>query len=163
NVMHGCGSAFRGNVDDVGYVKAVLQELNSKYKIDPKRIYATGMSNGAMLTHRLAAEMSDVFAAAAPVAGTLRGKENATSDENGGADQKRIARPNNPVAMIMIHSKMENNVLYDGRTTKAGVERGRIDLSVADSVSIWVKANCCDAARKKEELKSNVTKESYTS
>ena len=156
NAMHGSGSAFKNNVDDIGYVKAALQELNSKLKIDPKRIYATGMSNGAMLTHRLAAEMADVFAAAAPVAGTIGGKE------NDGAQEKRCPQPANPVAMVIFHGKMDNNVLYDGGATKGGVERARIDLSVAESVGFWVKANGCDATAKKEESK-DVVKESYTS
>jgi polyhydroxybutyrate depolymerase len=157
NCVHGCGSAFRGQVDDVGYVKAVLQDLNAKLKLDPKRIYATGMSNGAMFTHRLAAEMSDVLAAGAPVAGTIGGKENESAQE------KRIPQPKNPVAMVIIHGKEDKNVRYDGGVTKAGVERGRVDLSVADSVAFWVKANGCEAAPKKEELKANVAKESYSS
>lgn len=156
NAMHGCGSAFRNNVDDIGYVKAVLKELNARLKIDAKRVYATGMSNGAMLTHRLAAEMADVFAAAAPVAGTIGGRENA------GSPGKRIPRPANPVAMIIFHGKADQNVRYEGGQTKAGVEKGRIDLSVADSVGFWVKANNCDAMPKKEENK-NVAKESYAS
>lgn len=156
NALHGCGSAFKNNIDDIGYVKAVLADVNSKLKVDAKRIYATGMSNGAMLTHRLAAEMSDVFAAAAPVAGTIGGKE------NDGAQEKRCPQPANPVAMVIFHGKMDNNVLYDGGTTKAGVERGRIDLSVAESVAFWVKADGCGAAPKKEEFK-NVVKESYAS
>ena len=158
NAIHGCGSAHKNNVDDVGFVKAILQDLNAKAKVEPKQIYATGMSNGAMLTHRLAAEMSQVFAAAAPVAGTIGGKENA------GAQEKRIPQSANPVAMMIVHGKADSNVLYDGGETKAGAERGRIDLSVAESVNFWVKADGCSATPKKEELNGgNVIKETYTS
>ena len=158
NAMNGCGSAFRNNVDDVGFVKALLDDLNTKTKIDPKQIFATGMSNGAMLTYRLAAEMSTVFAAAAPVAGSIGGKENASAAE------KRIPQPANPVPMIIIHGKADNNVVYAGGETKAGAERGRIDLSVADAVNFWVKSNGCDPAPKKEELSGgNVLKETYAS
>jgi polyhydroxybutyrate depolymerase len=158
NAMHGCGSAFKNNVDDVGFVKALLEDLNSKVKIDPKQIFATGMSNGGMLSHRLAAEMSQVFAAVAPVAGAIGGKENA------GATEKRIPLPANPVPMIIFHGKADQNVLYDGGETKGGAERGRIDLSVAEAVNFWVKADGCNATPKKEELNNgNVIKESYTS
>ena len=158
NATHGCGSAFRNNVDDVGFVKAILQDLNAKAKVDPKQIYATGMSNGAMLAHRLAAEMSQVFAAVAPVAGAIGGKENASAPE------KRIPQPANPVAMIIIHGKADQNVLYDGGETKAGAEKGRIDLSIAEAVSFWTKADGCSATPKKEELNNGtVIKETYAS
>ena len=158
NCMHGCGSAFKNNVDDVGFVKAIIEDLKTKAKADPKRIYATGMSNGAMLTYRLAAELPQILAAAAPVAGTIGGKENV------GAQEKRIPQPASPVAMIIFHGKADQNVLYDGGEKKAGVERGRIDLSVAEAVKFWVKADGCSATPKKEELNNgNVIKETYTS
>jgi len=158
NVMHGCGPAFRNNVDDVGFVKALVQDLSAKLKINPKQIYATGMSNGAMLSHRLAAELPQLFAAAAPVAGSIGGKENASATE------KRIPQPANPVAMLIIHGKADHNVMYDGGATQAGVEKGRIDLSVADAVSFWTKANGCSAPPKKEVSQNgNVIIEKYAS
>ncbi|HYG77531.1 MAG TPA: PHB depolymerase family esterase [Planctomycetota bacterium] len=150
NAMHGCGSAFKNNVDDIGYVKTLLQELTTKINVDTRRIYATGMSNGAMLTHRLAAEMSDVFAAAAPVAGSIGGKENA------GATEKQIPEPKNPVPMMIIHGKEDKNVRYEGGETSAGVEKGRIDLSVADAAAFWKKANRCTDAPKKETSKDGL-------
>jgi polyhydroxybutyrate depolymerase len=138
NAIHGCGAAFRGKIDDVGFVRALVGELNGKLNVDPKRIFATGMSNGAMLTYRLAAEMSDVFAAVAPVAGSIGGKENS------GAGEKRIPRPANPVPIVIFHGKADHNVTYAGGQSH-GVERNRIDLSVADAVAFWVKANGCAA------------------
>jgi len=158
NCMHGCGSAFKNNVDDVGFVKAIVEDLKTKAKADPNRIFATGMSNGAMLTYRLAAELPQIFAAAAPVAGTIGGKENA------GAQEKRIPQPASPVAVIIFHGKADQNVVYDGGETKAGVDRGRVDISVADSVKFWVKADGCNPTPKKEELSNgNVIKETYAS
>jgi polyhydroxybutyrate depolymerase len=66
-----CGSASAQNVDDVGFVAALLDDLASRIAIDPKRVYATGMSNGAMMAHRVAAELPDRIAAIAPVAGEM--------------------------------------------------------------------------------------------
>lgn len=57
--------------DDVGFVRCMVNELKKRYVVDPKRIHATGFSNGAMLCYRLAVEASDTFASIAPVAGTL--------------------------------------------------------------------------------------------
>jgi len=156
NAIHGCGPAHKNNVDDLGFVKAMLQDLNAKVKIDAKRIYATGMSNGAMFSYRLAAEMADTFAAVAPVAGAIGGKENA------GATEKRIPAPANPVAIIIFHGKEDQHVPYGGGQTQAGVERNRFDLSVKDAVAFWVRANGCDAMAKKEEMANgSVIKESY--
>jgi polyhydroxybutyrate depolymerase len=66
-----CGVASERNVDDVGFVAALLDDLAARISIDPKRVYATGMSNGAMMAHRVAAELPDRFAAIATVAGEM--------------------------------------------------------------------------------------------
>ena len=66
-----CGPAAMNRVDDVAFVRQILTDLGTIANIDPKRIYATGFSNGAMFSYRLGCEMSETFAAIAPVAGSL--------------------------------------------------------------------------------------------
>jgi polyhydroxybutyrate depolymerase len=66
-----CGYAAMKNVDDVGFVRALIDRLTQAVPIDRRRIYATGLSNGAMMSHRLAAEAGDLIAAVAPVAGGM--------------------------------------------------------------------------------------------
>ena len=56
-------------VDDVQLVRDIIDSLSKNLSIDPKRIYATGMSGGARMASRLACEMDDTLAAVAPVAG----------------------------------------------------------------------------------------------
>ena len=51
-------------------MRAVVADVQRRYSVDPQRVYATGMSNGGMLAHRLACEAADVFAGIAAVAGT---------------------------------------------------------------------------------------------
>lgn len=63
--------AVENNIDDVGFIRTLIDTIKQKYKIDTKRIYATGFSNGASMTFRLGVECSDIFAAIAPVSGTL--------------------------------------------------------------------------------------------
>lgn len=58
-------------VDDVQFVRDTLARLAAHWRIDSHRIYVAGFSNGAMMTHRLASEMSDVLAGAAEVAGII--------------------------------------------------------------------------------------------
>jgi polyhydroxybutyrate depolymerase len=71
NVGSGLGYAEREGVDDVAFVRALLDELSASLAIDARRVYATGFSNGAALTFRLGMELSDRFAAIGPVAGNL--------------------------------------------------------------------------------------------
>jgi polyhydroxybutyrate depolymerase len=57
--------------DDVGFVRALVDTLQRELGVDPRRIYATGISNGAMFAYRLACDLPGVLAAIAPVAGAL--------------------------------------------------------------------------------------------
>lgn len=93
-----CGSALRNNVDDVGFVRAMIDDLETHAQIDRTRIYATGLSNGAMMAYRLAAEAPDLVAAIAPVAGAL-------------AVATTLKRP---VPILHIHSVDDTRALYNG-------------------------------------------------
>ncbi len=66
-----CGPAMRDGVDDVGFIDALVTELIRAQGIDPTRVYAAGMSNGAMMSYRLACELPGRFAAIGPVAGSM--------------------------------------------------------------------------------------------
>lgn len=94
-----CGYAREHNVDDVGFAVAVLADLENRTAIDRRRIYATGHSNGAGMSHRLAAERSDLVAAIAPVAASL--------------DLAAFA-PSMPVPVLQIHSVDDPRALYEG-------------------------------------------------
>jgi polyhydroxybutyrate depolymerase len=66
-----CGLAVATEVDDIAFVRAILDEAAEKLCVDPRRVFATGMSNGGFFSHRLGCELSDRIAAIAPVAGTM--------------------------------------------------------------------------------------------
>lgn len=57
------GYNARNQPDDVAFVEALLDDLATVVNVDPKRVYATGISNGGMMCYRLAAELSDRIAA----------------------------------------------------------------------------------------------------
>jgi polyhydroxybutyrate depolymerase len=63
--------AQRENIDDVKFVRAVLADVAASHDIDRGRVFATGVSNGGIMAHRLAAEASDAMAAIAPVVGGM--------------------------------------------------------------------------------------------
>lgn len=94
-----CGNAAAKKVDDVGFVRALVAELQTRLCIDPKRIFATGMSNGGFMTHRLACEAADLFAAFAPVSAV------------NGMDE---CKPSRPVPMLMFNGTADVLVIYTG-------------------------------------------------
>ncbi|HUJ70694.1 MAG TPA: PHB depolymerase family esterase, partial [Verrucomicrobiae bacterium] len=94
-----CGYALDSGVDDVGFIRALIDELKKTRAVDPQRVYATGISNGGMMTYRLACELSDKIAAIAPVAGAL-------NLEN--------CQPTRPVSVIIFHGTADEHVLYNG-------------------------------------------------
>ena len=87
----GCAAA----PDDVGFLKAVVADVESHACIDPKRVYATGISNGSMMSQYLACQASDVFAAVAGV--------------SGGAQCRTIPRP---VPLFYVHGTQDMTISY---------------------------------------------------
>lgn len=123
-----CGAAARSRVDDVAFIRALLDDLAVAYRIDPRRVFAAGLSNGAMMAYRLASELSDRIAAVACVAGTM-GTEG--------------CRPARPVSVLHFHGTEDEYIPFaggKGRRSLTGVHH----QSVEDSVRTWVRANGCD-------------------
>lgn len=75
NASHCCGYGMNGGADDVGFLTRLIDEIVATYPIDPSRIYVSGMSNGGMMAHRIAIEMSDRIAAIGTVVGAMFGDE----------------------------------------------------------------------------------------
>ncbi len=94
-----CGQAAARNVDDVGFLARLLDDLASRTGYDRGRVYVTGHSNGAMMAYRFAAERADLVAAVVAVGGTM---------------MVDASRPSRPVAVLDIHSVDDPRALYDG-------------------------------------------------
>ncbi|MEU6995015.1 PHB depolymerase family esterase [Streptomyces sp. NPDC046465] len=62
-----------GTEDDVGFIRTITKRLTSTWNADRSRVYATGISNGADMSYKLAVELPDTFAAIAPVSGGYLG------------------------------------------------------------------------------------------
>jgi polyhydroxybutyrate depolymerase len=155
NSGHVGGPAAKNQVDDVGFILKVIENLESSHNIDQRRIYATGMSNGAMMSYRLASEASNTFAAIGPVSGTIGG--NAAKNSSLFLPEKS----SQPVSVIIFHGTDDQHVLYNGGRS-GGIDGGRIDLSVNDSVLFWVKADNCSSNPLIENIKNNVVRKTYT-
>lgn len=125
-----CGPAKEGNIDDVGFARAIVANLTRQLNIDRQRVFATGFSNGAMLTHRLACEASDVFRAIAPVAGT---------------DNTVQCAPRQPVSVLIIHARNDDHNRYEGGAGEKSVDRGNMasSTSVPETLNRWLTRNAC--------------------
>lgn len=132
-----CGEAMTSKIDDIALVRAILDELESKLCVDTRRIFATGMSNGGFLSHRLACELADRIAAVAPVAGVL-GVPTCT--------------PSRPVPVMHFHGTLDPLVPYDGVD-----DAQRKFPSVEGTIDGWAKRDGCTDAPRKTVERDDVT------
>jgi polyhydroxybutyrate depolymerase len=141
-----CGYAGRTMTDDVAFVRDVVARVSADYRVDGRRIFATGMSNGAMMAHRLGCEMSDVLAAIAPVAGALEVE----------------CAPAQPVSAIVFHGTDDAIVPYEGG--RAGYTPRGMDADyepVSTAVGQWAATGGCTGATE-EQISANVVRQVQT-
>ncbi len=134
NAGHCCGYAMEKRVDDVGFIGALVDRLRAAYRIDANRIYVTGMSNGAMMAHRLGIELSHRIAAIAPVVGAVFGDEKS---------------PRAPVSAIMINGVVDESVPYEGGPPGGRASKewdGTPTKPAKDQAVFWAAANRCSAS-----------------
>lgn len=119
------GPLAEGRPNDVTFVARLLDDLATVVNVDPKRVYAAGLSNGGMMCYRLAAELPDRFAAVASVAGTM------TKD----------CRPQRPIPILHFHGTADRIVPMDGPAL--GVPDFLQLHSVDETMRIWTRVNGC--------------------
>ena len=128
-----CGDARDKGVDDVAFARAVVAAIEGRYRIDANRVFATGMSNGGMLSHRLACEAADVFRAVASVAGT---------------DATVSCTPSRPISVLHIHARDDDHVLFNGGAGPGAFRdesKVMAFVSVPETISRWVQRDHCAA------------------
>ncbi|HRY14915.1 MAG TPA: PHB depolymerase family esterase [Candidatus Competibacteraceae bacterium] len=121
------GYAEQAHVDDVGFIRSMIEQISKKYDIDAKRIYVAGVSKGGMMAYRLACEMSDRIAAIATVAATMTTPQ---------------CRPARPVPVLHIHGTEDNNVPLDGGRGEYSARMAHYP-SVYDTLKDWRRFNHC--------------------
>jgi polyhydroxybutyrate depolymerase len=94
-----CGTSQRTGVDDEGFIRALVAQMESDACIDSKRVYATGLSNGGAMSHLLGCQAADLFAATAPV-----------SMGNG----VRACNPSRPISVVMTRGTQDTLVSFNG-------------------------------------------------
>jgi polyhydroxybutyrate depolymerase len=135
NAGNCCGPAVKDHINDVGFLRALLEKLEREYPIDSKRVYFTGISNGAMMSYRVGCEMSDQVAAIAPVEGALNVP----------------CHPSSAVSVIIFHGTADRLVPFNGGSTPFQFGDKRSDTSVVGAVDFWVKRDACQPKPAHEE------------
>jgi polyhydroxybutyrate depolymerase len=115
------------SADDVDFVRAILRDLAAVVPIDRTRIYATGISMGGVFSYRLACEMSDTFAAVAPVAATM---------------VEPSCQPRSPVAVLHIHGSADDRIPIAGGEGMMTAS-GRTWPAPQQAISFWAQVDAC--------------------
>lgn len=128
-----CGAARDRGIDDVAFVRALLDDLEVVAPIDRRRVFATGFSNGAKMVYRLACELSEEIAAIAPVSATM-------------SVAPKACHPSRAVPVLHLHGKR------DGLAPFNGGESAYLPLppqrSVPSTLEYWLVHNKCNAQKR---------------
>jgi len=123
--------AWRENIDDVGFIVAIIEELNKKYSIDNNRIFTTGMSNGGFMSSRLICDRADIFRGAAILTATLS------------VDYFPKCKPEQSTAVMVMNGTEDKIVPFNGGQVKVlNKSRGNV-LSTGDIMKFWKEKNEC--------------------
>nr|HET7859210.1 PHB depolymerase family esterase [Caldimonas sp.] len=127
-----CGWAMHHEVDETAFVAALLDDLPGVVAVDPRRVYATGISNGGMVAYRVACTLAGRIAAIAAVAGEMT---MAASE----------CRPTRPVPVLVIHGTADRNLPFEGGPGARALAVHEV-RSVAAAIEFWRANNrCADA------------------
>lgn len=131
NWNDGRSTVRRQDVDDVKFFSELIEHLANTYGIDRQRVYATGISNGGMMSLRLACELSDKIAAVASIAANLP------------AELQPRCRPARPVSVLMISGTADPLMPFGGGdiATMGGRGMGGKVISAQETTEFWAKQN----------------------
>lgn len=128
------------NIDDVGFIEKVIDDLDSKINVDKNNIFACGISNGGFMVQRLALEIPELIRGIGVVAANL------SADQIAGINQK------NPVPVIFINGTSDPLVPYNGGPVMVlKQKRGKV-MSVDESTNFWIKNNECTKKISEEKI-----------
>ncbi|MEW5961085.1 MAG: hypothetical protein AB1801_25445, partial [Chloroflexota bacterium] len=125
---------------DLNYIRNLISYLENRLAIDPARVYATGISNGAQMTHHLGCELAGRIAAIAPV--------------SGGYPTVEQCQPDRPVPVVAFHGTADNILPYAGQ--------GRLLQPVRQWAAGWAARNGCAPSPKVTMEQGQVVGETWS-
>jgi polyhydroxybutyrate depolymerase len=133
------GGDNKSNADDFGFIEALTQEIANDWPIDLERIYATGYSNGAMLSYGLACYSNRLVAAVASVSGTM-------------LDQSFTCQPSQATSVLHIHGTDDSVLPYEGNSEV---------YSATSIIDFWKNHNQTDTIPEQQIYNENGTNAEY--
>lgn len=166
---HGTGEPVAWNVtadveanDDLAFITALLDRIEQEQCVDTARVYATGLSNGAMMASTVACTMADRFAAVAPVAGMALPEP---------------CTPERPVPVLTVHGTADPILLFNGGVNAAALDAalGGEDSSTTSTtvaadldgegypatVRGWAGLNGCDDSSQDDRVSDEVLRRTF--
>lgn len=119
--------------DDIEFVSALIDEIQSDLPVDPTRIYAVGFSNGGIFSNRLACELSDRIAAFGSVAGTMSDAVHYLPEP---------CDPPAPVPIVFIHGTDDRLVIFNEKSPHGATASASL-WSIPDTIDYWAGINGC--------------------
>lgn len=136
------GRACKEGVDDIAYFRALLDDLARWVAVDPRRVHATGLSNGGAMSHRLGCQMANRVAAIAALGGANQFAATAT------------CAPQRPVPVLQIHGTADPCWAYEGGTAACAQRDEMAKMSVEASMRIWATINGCQSVQPAQPMAS---------
>ncbi len=135
-------ATIKRKVDDVAFIRALLDRIEREWPVDPRRVGVTGISNGGIFTERLGCDLADRFSLIAPVAGSLA------------RDYQPDCHPARPLTVMQFDGVDDPIVPYAGGSVASfgGLGEGGTVMSVDDTTAFWARANGCRGAGPEQAL-----------
>ena len=131
NATDSCCGFDTPDANDVGYIAAMIDEIKTKYKVDEKRVFLVGHSNGGFMAHRLACDQADKFAAVVSLAGgTFK-------------NQNRCAA-SAPISVLQVHGDADGTISYEGGPP-LGIAQLPPAPGAVETMADWAVKNRCGA------------------
>ena len=134
NASDACCNFYESSVDDVAYVKSIIDEMKSRYNVDSNRVYLVGHSNGGFMSYRMAYEHAQDIAAIA----SLAGASHLTNRD----------APPAAINILQIHGTADETIAYQG-----GDIRDNRYPSAMRTVQQWASYNGCQSSGKAREMR----------
>jgi polyhydroxybutyrate depolymerase len=131
NATDSCCGFDTPDANDIGYIAAMIDEISAKYKVDPKRIFILGHSNGGFMAHRLACDEADKIAAIVSLAGGTY------------KNQKKCAA-SAPISVLQVHGDADDTISYTGGPP-LGVAQLPPAPGAVETMADWAVKNRCGA------------------
>jgi polyhydroxybutyrate depolymerase len=125
--------ADAAGIDDVGFVRALIDRLVADEHVDASRVFATGLSSGGFMSQRLGCQLSDRIAGIAPVAATLL------------TNLAPTCTPTHPMPVLEVQGTADPLVPYGGGHVAGRGPGGNPTLSAPDTAAHWASVNGCRA------------------